>query len=321
VGLSFVAGLAGVALIAGIEHYVAMETVDGPEAAPLLEESPIPVVPIEEPPAPPAGWDISNIDHPRVEFWIRRFQTDKRDKFEGFLKRKGLFQPLISGELAAREMPQDLLYLAMVESGFETRAYSRAHASGLWQFIRGTAARYGLDINRAVDERNDPVKATAAALRYLEDLHREFGSWYLAAAAYNTGERRIARIMRTTMGRVRGTDVDYYRIWNRLPAETRDYVPLMIAAARIAKDPERYGFRVDALEPWRFEQVVASPGTPLEVLARRAGTTVAAIRLLNPHLKLDRTRADRAMAVRVPARPSAPVPAALAQRPGTLVAD
>ncbi len=291
VGLSFVAGLAGVALIAGIEHYVAMETVDGPEAAPLLEEWPIPVVPIEEPPAPPAGWDISNIDHPRVEFWIRRFQTDKRDKFEGFLKRK------------------------------ETRAYSRAHASGLWQFIRGTAARYGLDINRAVDERNDPVKATAAALRYLEDLHREFGSWYLAAAAYNTGERRIARIMRTTMGRVRGTDVDYYRIWNRLPAETRDYVPLMIAAARIAKDPERYGFRVDALEPWRFEQVVASPGTPLEVLARRAGTTVAAIRLLNPHLKLDRTRADRAMAVRVPARPSAPVPAALAQRPGTLVAD
>jgi membrane-bound lytic murein transglycosylase D len=318
IGFGLAAGAAGLALIAGIDRYRAHVAPPGAEAAFLPGEAPEAIIPAEEPVPPPAGWDISNIDHPRVDYWIHRFQTDKREQFEGFLQRKGHFESLISSALAEQEMPQDLIYLAMVESGFQTRAYSRAHAAGLWQFIRGTAVRYGLDINRAVDERNDPVKATTAALRYLKDLHRQFGSWYLAAASYNTGERRVARIMRRATGRVRGTDTDYYRIWNRLPTETRDYVPLMVAAARISKDPGRYGFTVGPLDPWAFEQVVARPGTPLAALARRAGTTVAEIKALNPHLKLDRTRNDRAMNVRVPLKPGAP---AAARPSDTLAAD
>jgi membrane-bound lytic murein transglycosylase D len=249
------------------------------------------------------GWDISNLNHGRVEFWIFRFQTDKRAEFERFLARKGRFERMITAALEARAMPRDLLYLAMIESGFNPKAYSRSRASGIWQFIRETGSRYGLDVNQAVDERNDPVKATQAALKYLSQLHDRFGSWYLAAAAYNTGENRVGRIMRQTKGRERGSDTDYYQIWPYLPRETRDYVPLMIAAARISKQPERYGFDyVQAHEPWTFEEVVARPGTRLATLAKQAGATVAELKDLNPHIKLDRTRRDEPMTVRVPAR-------------------
>jgi membrane-bound lytic murein transglycosylase D len=152
------------------------------------------------------------------------------------------YEPMIKRKLAQRDMPQDLIYLAMIESGFNPKARSPAAASGLWQFIGETGRRYGLTVNRRVDERNDPAKATDAALSYLSDLHDRFGSWYLAAAAYNTGEGRVGRIMRQVTGSERGTDADYYRIANRLPRETREYVPKLIAAARIAKEPDKYGF-------------------------------------------------------------------------------
>jgi len=248
------------------------------------------------------GWDISNLDHTRVDFWIKRFQTDKKDDFERFLTRKGRYEEMISEKLTQRGMPQDLLYLAMIESGFNPKAYSRAAAAGLWQFIRETGERYGLEVNRAVDERNDPVKATDAALDYLSDLHDRFGSWYLAAAAYNTGENRVGRIMREQFGREKGSDEDYYRIWDRLPRETRDYVPLMIAAARISKDPESHGFgHVEPEQPIRFSEVHVKPATSLSTVAEIGNTTIAKIRELNPHLKLNRTRNDQVSAVRVPA--------------------
>jgi membrane-bound lytic murein transglycosylase D len=249
-----------------------------------------------------AEWDIPNLDHQRVDYWVKRFQTDRRTDIVTYLERMGRYQPLISEALAEREMPQDLVYLAMIESGFDPKAYSHARASGIWQFISETGKRYGLDINRAVDERNDPVKATDAALRYLGDLHARFGSWYLAAAAYNSGENRVARILREVTGRKKGTDEDYYRIWNRLPRETRDYVPLMVAAARIGKDPVAYGFdELEVHDPWTFAEVVAKPATPLKTLAKQAGTSIAALKALNPHLKMDRTRNDEPMVVRVPA--------------------
>ena len=253
--------------------------------------------------APPdaAAWDLPNLDHERVDYWIGRFQTDKRSDYRAWLERMGRYASLISAALAAQEMPQDLLYLAMIESGFNPKAYSRAHAAGIWQFIKETGLRYGLDINRAVDERNDPVKSTQAALRYLTDLYERFGSWYLAAAAYNTGENRIGRIMREETGSERGTDLDYYRIWNRLPRDTRDYVPAMIAAGRIAKDPAAYGFHdVEPLQPWSFKEIIAPPATPLQKFAKTVGTTVDDLKSLNPHLKLDRTRNDRDMVLRVP---------------------
>jgi peptidoglycan lytic transglycosylase D len=186
--------------------------------------------------------DIPNLNFARVDYWVGRFQTDKRSDFETFLERKGRYEEMIRARLRARAMPEDLLYLAMIESGFDPNIRSRAGAVGIWQFIAETGRRFGLRINRSVDERRDPLKSTEAALSYLKKLHGRFGSWYLAAAAYNTGENRVGRIMREAFGRERGSDLDYYRIWDRLPSETRDYVPLMIAAERISTSPNRYGF-------------------------------------------------------------------------------
>jgi membrane-bound lytic murein transglycosylase D len=295
--------LALVAVLAGIERGERLAPGPGTAARQALpmEAEPAPMAP----PAPLApGWDLANIEHHRVDYWVARLQTDRRPIFESALRLRGRYGPMVSGALAEREMPQDLLYLAMIESGFDPRAYSSAHASGLWQFVRETGKRYGLEVNRAVDERRDPVESTEAALRYLTALHRRFGSWYLAAAAYNTGENRVGRVMREEKGRERGTDAEFYEIFHRLPAQTRDYVPVMIAAARIGKDPAAYGFDVEPLPAWSFREVTAAPATPLATLARRAGTTVAALKELNPHLALDRTRNDRSMVVRVPAAPA-----------------
>jgi membrane-bound lytic murein transglycosylase D len=249
-------------------------------------------------------WDLPNLDHERVDFWIERFTTvpDMREKMEGFLQRSGIYVPMLLEKLEERGMPRDLIYLAMIESGFEPQAYSHAAASGLWQFIAETGRRYGLEIDRAVDERNDPVKATDAALDYLEELYERFDSWYLAAASYNTGENRVARIMRETYGREHAeSDEEYYKIWPRLPRETRDYVPLMIAAGRIGKEPAKYGFdHVVPDPPLEYHEVVMPPATDLNAIARAAGVPVGAIRDLNPHFKLNRTPNNREYAVRLP---------------------
>ncbi|MGH9421287.1 MAG: lytic transglycosylase domain-containing protein [Thermoanaerobaculia bacterium] len=190
------------------------------------------------------AWDLANLDNARVDSWTKLFSTDPKVKsrFSLWLDRKSEYEPMISTKLAERDMPQDLIYLAMIESGFNPKAQSPAKAGGLWQFISETGKRYGLTVNKRVDERNQPEKATDAALSYLSDLHDRFGSWYLAAAAYNTGENRVGRIMREVTGSEKGTDADYYRISSRLPRETQDYVPMMIAAGRISKDPAKYGF-------------------------------------------------------------------------------
>ena len=194
--------------------------------------------------APAAGWDLPNLDNPRVDSWVKLFSTDPKvkERFALWLDRKSTYEPMISAALEKRDMPQDLIYLAMIESGFNPKAQSPAKAGGLWQFISETGKRYGLTVNKKVDERNVPAKATDAALAYLSDLHDRFGSWYLAAAAYNTGENRVGRIMKQVTGSEKGTDADYYRISKLLPKETQDYVPMMIAAARISKDPAAYGF-------------------------------------------------------------------------------
>jgi membrane-bound lytic murein transglycosylase D len=165
------------------------------------------------------GWDLANIDNPRVDSWVRRFQQSApmRRTLSIWLDRMTKYETMISKKLDEREMPQDLIFLAMIESGFNPKAKSPAAAGGLWQFIGETGRRYGLTISRKVDERNQPAKATDAALSYLSDLHDRFGSWYLAAAAYNTGENRVGRIMRETTGSERGTDQDYYANAHRLP--------------------------------------------------------------------------------------------------------
>ncbi|HJW96300.1 MAG TPA: lytic transglycosylase domain-containing protein [Thermoanaerobaculia bacterium] len=202
---------------------------------------------VEGSPAAHDAWDPSTalgMTRPpkRVDYWIERFTGDQRKSFATYLARMDSFAPLIESKLDERGMPHDLLYLAMIESGFNPLAQSPAKAKGLWQFVEATAERYGLTVTGKVDERVDPEKSTEAALTYLSDLYERFGSWYLAAAAYNSGENRVARVMRTVTGSERGTDADFDAIASHLPKETREYVPRIVAAARIAEQPEKYGF-------------------------------------------------------------------------------
>jgi membrane-bound lytic murein transglycosylase D len=189
-----------------------------------------------------AALGLPNLPHARVDSWIKRFTTDQRGSFATYLNRKARFESMISQKLADRGMPQGLIYLAMIESGFNPTAKSPVKARGLWQFMSATGKEYGLKVTGRVDERTNPARSTDAALEYLADLHKRFGSWYLAAAAYNTGQGRIARLMKQVTGQTKGTDADYYRISSRLSQETRDYVPKLVAAARIGANPERYGF-------------------------------------------------------------------------------
>jgi membrane-bound lytic murein transglycosylase D len=250
------------------------------------------------------GSDLPNLDHERVDHFTDHFTNDPagRDRLETFLIRSGRYLPMITAKLAERDMPNDLIFLALIESGFDPTARSEAEASGIWQFLANTGRSMGLRVDHEVDERNHPERATDAALEYLKYLYDRFGSWYVAAAAYNAGEGRIARVMREVTGSEKATsEEDYYRIWSRLPQETRDYVPLMIAAARIAKDPKAYGY--DHLvpdEPLAVEEVAVEPGTTLAQVAQESNADIQELRRLNPHLKKGRVPSDGAYSIKVP---------------------
>ena len=189
------------------------------------------------PPADPTqpNWDLANIANPRVDKWVKKFTTTLDDDISAALDRGEQYSDMISQKLADRHMPQELYYLAMIESEFKPRAKSRVAAVGLWQFMAGTARHFGLSVGGHVDERTNPAKSTDAALKYLSELHNRFGSWYLAAAAYNSGPGTISRALKKVTGRTTGSDADFYRILPKLPAETRDYVPKLVAAARVGK--------------------------------------------------------------------------------------
>jgi membrane-bound lytic murein transglycosylase D len=232
-----------------------------------------------------ARWDIPVERNASVDRFIRMFTGSKADEFALYLKRSGRYEGMIRRKLRERGMPEDLVYLSMIESGFNPTARSRAQAVGLWQFMAPTARGYGLRVDAYVDERRDPEKATDAALRYLRDLHAQFGSWYLAAAAYNSGENRVKRVMRQETGSTRGGERDYWRISHRLPRETREYVPLMLAAAHIGKEPHKYGMGdVERWMPVETETVEVPGGTRLGVVARAVGVDEAEVASLNPHL-------------------------------------
>ncbi|CAN5886494.1 hypothetical protein BH23GEM9_BH23GEM9_00600 [soil metagenome] len=246
-------------------------------------------------------WDLHVSEHDRIDFFVEFLMGRNYDKTRSWIERIGKYGPMIQNELSERGMPQDLLYLAMIESGLNPTAYSKAHASGMWQFIKETGQRYGLEVSTYVDERNDPIKATAAGLTYLQMMHDRFDSWYLSAAGYNTGENRVGRLMRERTGSEKGSDEGYWDIWDRLPRETRDYVPLMIAMGHIAKEPAKYGFHdLQYEEPLAFEEVVVPGGTRLADVAKAAGVSVAVVEDLNPHFIKKQTPPDRRMAVRVP---------------------
>jgi membrane-bound lytic murein transglycosylase D len=190
--------------------------------------------------APAAGLDL-DVRHKAVDSWVHRLTTSLKGDFQLSLNRMDKYDDMILAKLDKRQMPRELIYLAMIESNFNPTAKSRVKAVGMWQFMSATARQYGLTVGRRVDERKDPARATDAALTYLAQLHDRFGSWYLAAAAYNSGAGTVSKAMKKVLGRTTGTDEDFFRIAGSLPKETRDYVPKLIASAKVGSDPARYG--------------------------------------------------------------------------------
>ncbi|MCI0435463.1 MAG: LysM peptidoglycan-binding domain-containing protein [Gemmatimonadetes bacterium] len=236
----------------------------------------------------PEGIDFRSYDipmevNPRVQFWIDLFTGRERNRFATYLARQGLFEEMITTRLAERGLPSELLYLALIESGFSPVARSRANAIGLWQFIAGTARSEKLSITEFLDERRDPVRATDAAFNHLEGLYARFGSWYLAAAAYNSGAGRVERALRRTSDGERGHDSIYWSIHSALPRETREYVPKLIAATIIARNRELFGFAdVVPMQPEPVDTVEVPDATDFDVIAEAAGVEAAQIAALNP---------------------------------------
>ena len=210
---------------------------------------------------------------------IRYFQTTARKAFKAWLSRSTLYEPMIRSSLREAGLPEDLVYKAMIESGFNPRAYSRARAAGIWQFVSGTARLYGLKNNGWIDERRDPHKSTRAAIRHIQHLYGLFGDWRLVIAAYNCGQGRLERIIRRS-----GTN-DFWKL-KGLPRETRRHVPRFMAALIVSRDPEWFGFHDVVYQvPPKYDVVPVSEYVHLRVAAECAGTTYARMRSLNPELR------------------------------------
>jgi membrane-bound lytic murein transglycosylase D len=230
------------------------------------------------------SFDLPIVINEQVEYFIDYFQTKLRNRFALWMSRSSRYIPMMKKILSDQGLPEDLVYLAMIESGFSTKAYSRAHAAGPWQFIRETGERYGLRVSSWVDERKDPVKSTKAAARHLSDLFNRFGSWYLAAAGYNAGEGKISRALNMYNAQ------NYWEITadhcRYIKEETKQYVPKMIAAALIAKEPEKYGFNsIPYQNPLAYDEVAVPGGVELKDVASILGVNVETIVELNPELK------------------------------------
>jgi len=275
---------------------------------------------ISVPPPPIAGIPLHV--NPRVERWIEAFQTTRRPEFEDLLQRRGIYAGIIGSKLRERRMPQELLYIPMVESGLSPFAVSHVSAVGLWQFMSPTAMQYGLRVDEYVDERRDPVRATDAALDYLQWLHGRFGeSWYLAAAAYNAGPGRVERILNRHAGGQMGDENLYWEILEYLPRETREYVPKLIALTMLANDADALGFDMSGVEEYRFDNVFVPGGTTLGRVAAALDIEVSTLRNLNPHLTRGVTPPGEIYGVRIPIGTSATVVNALAERLSVRRAD
>jgi peptidoglycan lytic transglycosylase D len=229
---------------------------------------------------------------------VQYFSITVKKHFQQWLARSGKYMSLMKSILRENYMPEDLVFLALIESGFNPRAYSLAQASGPWQFIRGTAARYGLRVDKWVDERRDPVKSTVAAAAYLKDLYGMFGSWPLAMASYNAGEGNVERAINRT-----GGVQDFWKLRKTryMPSETKDYVPKFIAARMIAQNPDNYGFKdLEYDQPFVFEEVQLDHCTDLRTVALCCGVSVEEIKDLNPELIKGCTPPNRTYTLRIP---------------------
>lgn len=249
------------------------------------ESSPVSVQPPSD-----IAYDFPVVMNKQVEMYLNLFQTKQRRQFGRWLAKSGYYREMVERELEAAGLPKDLLYLSMIESGFNQVAYSRARAVGLWQFMKGTGRQYNLRIDKYVDERRDALKSTKAAVAYLGDLYREFGDWHLAVAAYNGGP-----------GKIRG-GLKKYKVNNfwdlaskrYLRLETKRYVPKLIATLLIARQPEKYGFfGISFKDPLRYDTISVGPGLSLDAIALISGSNSKTIKKLNLELRQRKTPPNR----------------------------
>jgi membrane-bound lytic murein transglycosylase D len=231
-----------------------------------------------------------------VEALIDYFVAKDRERFGMWISRSGRYLPMIQRIFRDRGLPEELAYTAMIESGFSPRAVSRVGAKGMWQFMEATGRRYGLVIDRWVDERLDPVKSTMAAAEYLGDLYGMFGHWFLAQAGYNAGEARVGRAIQ----RARTSDFWALTQTRHLPDETKLFVPQILAAAVITRAPTQYGFDVTLEAPLAYDEVTTRRPLDFDTIATLAGITVEQIRDLNPALLARITPPFGSYALRLP---------------------
>ncbi len=218
-----------------------------------------------------------------VDKWINYFQGRGRPHMERYLLRSTRYEALMKKVLRDNKLPEDLFYIALIESGFSSSAFSHASAVGYWQFIRGTGKMYKLQIDQLIDERRDPVLSTQAAAEYFKDLYARFDSWYLAMASYNVGEGRVARAVKKYKTK------DFWaltKIKRALPRETDDYIPKYIAAKLIAKNPDKYGFEgIDYMPPIEFDHITLDKPVNLRLMAEKMNINYEDFKALNPKYK------------------------------------
>ena len=236
---------------------------------------------------------IPLVRNKQVDQFINYFKNKGRKQFEIWLERYAKYEDIILPILSEHELPDELMVLAMIESGLNPKAYSRANASGMWQFIYSTGKKYGLSRDWYIDERRDPIKATHAACAYLKDLNEIFDNWYLALAAYNAGEGRVLRASRLHQ------TYDFWQL-HSLPRETRNYIPYFLAAAIITKDQRAYGFKPPKKIPLVYDEVELQNSADLAVLARVAGVKAKTLRDYNPELRQSATPADSPYKIKLP---------------------
>ncbi len=283
-----------------------------PSHAPIVQPASFTPVPVVAPPPvtqsirPVAAYRVRINKH--VRHFLERFQTGyRREVVEGWLARSGRYLPMILDVFRQKGLPDELVFTAMIESGFNPTAVSHAGAKGLWQFMAPTARLYGLRVDSWLDERMDPEKSTVAAANYLRDLYTQFGSWDLAQAAYNAGDARVQQAITRTGSR------DFWTLHRTslLMEETKNFVPAIHAATLISLSPERYGFTVVPDEPLRYEEVAVPRSTRLARLAALSGVPLPALEALNPELRQKQTPPDGPYTLKVPVGAVAAVHAAL----------
>ncbi len=253
-------------------------------------------------------WDMEVLSyegHSRVEYYVGIFSGRAKETFAKALQRQTRYGTLIGGRLREGGMPEDLTYLALIESWYNPHAYSRAAAVGMWQFMTRTAKGVGMRVDWWVDERRDPVRSTEGAVKLLRELRDQFGSLYLAAAAYNGGDGRVSRGLAryaSDLDGVAGEDRFFTLADTKyLRPETRDYVPKMIAAALVGKEPTRYGIKIDSLAPITFDTVRVPGNTSLGAIGNAVGAPISEMKDLNPALIRGMTPLGDSLWVRVPA--------------------